>query len=527
MKPRVIVLLLVSTLLLLLGSAFAHDPGSHDRGGLSGRVTDALTSAPIPRALIRACNEERGWGHKRSFQTLSLEDGTYSFAVLPTGRYIVWAQAAGHLPEYWQEADSLHKATAAAVDSGITTTGIDFTLGTGGSITGLVTDEADKLPVAGAIIEVHPRRSLACWNFIRSDAEGRYLVTGLEDGEYLVSAWRVGYYPQWYDSVSMRREATPVTISGHSAAAGIDFALSKPAPLPRSISGVVSDDTTGLPVENVRIMAIPLRSFNRPRRVLSDATGSFVLRGLAAGKYVLLIDARGYKGEFYDNVRSWKEALAIEVLEGQEVTGIEIKLAPQLAGAHRITGRVLDGQGQAVEGALVRMNEGVEEIAAAVTAEEGYYDLEDLPAGSYTLTASAPGYEEATPAFAQLSLGSALPVDGLTLLVRSTATGIGENPQLPEAPELGQNYPNPFNPDTRIDFTLPARGMVRLTLHDMLGREIRTLVHGEMAAGGHSAVWDGADDYGSRMASGIYLCRLEVESGSGSFTRVRRMLLLK
>jgi len=196
MKPRVIVLLLVSTLLLLLGSAFAHDPGSHDRGGLSGRVTDALTSAPIPRALIRACNEERGWGHKRSFQTLSLEDGTYSFAVLPTGRYIVWAQAAGHLPEYWQEADSLHKATAAAVDSGITTTGIDFTLGTGGSITGLVTDEADKLPVAGAIIEVHPRRSLACWNFIRSDAEGRYLVTGLEDGEYLVSAWRVGYYPQ-------------------------------------------------------------------------------------------------------------------------------------------------------------------------------------------------------------------------------------------------------------------------------------------------------------------------------------------
>ena len=81
---------------------------------------------------------------------------------------------------------------------------------------------------------------------------------------------------------------------------------------------------------------------------------------------------------------------------------------------------------------------------------------------------------------------------------------------LPEAFTLEQNYPNPFNPSTRIAFSLPQAGHVKLTIYDVLGRVVRTLVSGELAAGTHLVTWKGTNDAGTRVASGIYLYTLEV-----------------
>jgi hypothetical protein len=88
---------------------------------------------------------------------------------------------------------------------------------------------------------------------------------------------------------------------------------------------------------------------------------------------------------------------------------------------------------------------------------------------------------------------------------------------------LGDNFPNPFNPVTRISFDLPVTGPVRLTVHDVRGRAVRNLVAGVLSFGTHTAVWNGTDDAGRRVPSGVYFCRIE----AGDFVATRKMMLLK
>ncbi len=84
-------------------------------------------------------------------------------------------------------------------------------------------------------------------------------------------------------------------------------------------------------------------------------------------------------------------------------------------------------------------------------------------------------------------------------------------------------YPNPFNPSTILSFAVPNAGHVRLTVFDVLGREVTRLVDGTMTAGEYSYRWAGTNRVGNLVASGVYFYRLE---GNG-FTRTRSMILLK
>jgi hypothetical protein len=92
---------------------------------------------------------------------------------------------------------------------------------------------------------------------------------------------------------------------------------------------------------------------------------------------------------------------------------------------------------------------------------------------------------------------------------------------------LAQNYPNPFNPVTTIRYAVGGRrgGLVPVTLkvYNVLGQSVRTLVDEEKAAGSYLATWDGRDDGGRQLSSGVYLYRLEIED----LQVTRRMLLLK
>ena len=90
--------------------------------------------------------------------------------------------------------------------------------------------------------------------------------------------------------------------------------------------------------------------------------------------------------------------------------------------------------------------------------------------------------------------------------------------ELPTTYSLSQNYPNPFNPSTTISFALPSRSFVSLKVFDILGRDVSTIVSGELQAGTYTRQWNAAN-----MASGVYFYRIE----SGSFTDVKKMILLK
>jgi hypothetical protein len=95
--------------------------------------------------------------------------------------------------------------------------------------------------------------------------------------------------------------------------------------------------------------------------------------------------------------------------------------------------------------------------------------------------------------------------------------------QLPGGFALEQNYPNPFNPSTTISFALAEPSWVTLTVYNVLGQEVRTLIDGPMAAGSHSIEWDGRDARGRETASGVYLYRL----AAGSSTLTRKMVLVR
>lgn len=97
------------------------------------------------------------------------------------------------------------------------------------------------------------------------------------------------------------------------------------------------------------------------------------------------------------------------------------------------------------------------------------------------------------------------------------------DPGAPPPFRLRQNYPNPFNPTTEIRFDVTRPGPVRLTVYDLLGRAVRTLVDGFRTSGPHAVVWDGRNDAGEPAASGIYFYRMD----ASGFTESRMMVLMK
>jgi hypothetical protein len=95
--------------------------------------------------------------------------------------------------------------------------------------------------------------------------------------------------------------------------------------------------------------------------------------------------------------------------------------------------------------------------------------------------------------------------------------------QIPEVFALHQNYPNPFNPTTQIKYDLPEDAMVSITIFDIMGRTIRSLVNSIQTAGYRSIQWDATNNAGKPMSAGLYLYTIQ----AGEFTQTKKMVLLK
>lgn len=94
---------------------------------------------------------------------------------------------------------------------------------------------------------------------------------------------------------------------------------------------------------------------------------------------------------------------------------------------------------------------------------------------------------------------------------------------IPESYYLSANYPNPFNPETKISFHLPRTAWVELSVYNLLGQRVNTLVEGVLSPGEHIVSWDGRDYQGNNQSSGVYFYRIDSELGSLK----RKMVLLK
>jgi hypothetical protein len=100
---------------------------------------------------------------------------------------------------------------------------------------------------------------------------------------------------------------------------------------------------------------------------------------------------------------------------------------------------------------------------------------------------------------------------------------VGDEMKEPTAFSLKGNYPNPFNPITNIHYELYKNTQVKITIYDVLGREVRQLVSGELVSGYHKTIWDATNDHGKQVSAGVYLYQIQ----AGEFVQVKKMVLLK
>jgi hypothetical protein len=116
---------------------------------------------------------------------------------------------------------------------------------------------------------------------------------------------------------------------------------------------------------------------------------------------------------------------------------------------------------------------------------------------------------------------------GFRILEKGSATGVDVRDLtvvMPEDYVLEQNYPNPFNPTTNIRFSLPVSNKISLTVFDVLGKEVKTLVNGEdLGKGAHAVAWDGTNNANMPVASGTYIYTLKY----GNFSKSQKMMLVK
>jgi hypothetical protein len=108
--------------------------------------------------------------------------------------------------------------------------------------------------------------------------------------------------------------------------------------------------------------------------------------------------------------------------------------------------------------------------------------------------------------------------------IRYGAVGIDDdNDGLPAEYALKQNYPNPFNPETNIEYQLPQAGLVTIEIFNILGQNVRTLLSENRDAGVHTAHWNGVNNDGQMVPSGIYFYRIT----SGNYSETKKMVMIK
>jgi hypothetical protein len=99
--------------------------------------------------------------------------------------------------------------------------------------------------------------------------------------------------------------------------------------------------------------------------------------------------------------------------------------------------------------------------------------------------------------------------------------------EIPAVTKFNGNYPNPFNPVTTFSYSLANESKVDLTIFNIKGQKVKTLIDEKQVAGVHQVIWDGTDENGKYISTGIYFSHCSINSGDGDYTSVKKIILLK
>ncbi|MGH7490775.1 MAG: carboxypeptidase regulatory-like domain-containing protein [bacterium] len=482
--------------------------------------------------------------------------GAYMVPNLPPGSYLAHAQYWENLSfgeQWYDKAGSREQARPIKLEANQRIGDIDFSLALRpiyGTIIGKVTSDADGSPMARAYVEVSPLKrdgfndapiAFWGWNAI-TDENGEYRLDLLPEGEYLVVVYADGAF-EYFENAGAPEQATPVKVVGGDSV-NVNVALTRRREGTGVISGFVGAEYTDQLLPIAVVIARPVTNTEKSFVTVATPEGGYKMTGIAPGDYMVMSFAPYYIGEYYDNTFDPSLATPVKV-DGQNPAGGinftllpmyflrgEDGLDPRAGTGATVLGKVSDTAGkEVVEAYVYVLNANGQPLSFSRTSVEGKYEITGIPPGPYRMLAShvahsskyngnAVNFEEAVPV--DLGFGK---IEVNFVLEAKPPTGVKDRPDanVPRTVELYGNAPNPFNPETRIRFGLPAAMPVRVRIFNMLGEEVTMLQDGIMSAGVHHLTWNGRDQTGRLVGSGVYLYRLE----SGGVLLHRKMVLLR
>jgi hypothetical protein len=372
---------------LLSGSAYGW-------GSIAGTVYDETGVDPEPLAghRVEARLEPNGTAVEIAETDIY---GRYTLYELEQGHYYVWA-CGGDLcvSEWWEDASDPSEADLVYVHDGQLTDNIDFGLyceAQPGCIEGRVTEEGTGESLVGAIVLIYTDPAEPPVADAVAGDWGYYEVCDLPEGTYYVRAHAENCDAEWYNEKVNPEEADPVEVNGGQSTGGIDFTLTCDWDIYGCIVGKVTNQSTGLPINDAHILVYtnPLGSPIADAR--SNHQGLYEICELEEGVYYVRAAAEGCEGEWYNNKYNPEEADPVEVVGGEITDHIDFALecVPQNG---CIEGRVTDQDtGEPIHEAYVAVytNPHGDPVAHTYTGVHGYYELCELEPGIYYVMAHA------------------------------------------------------------------------------------------------------------------------------------------
>jgi hypothetical protein len=209
----------------------------------------------------------------------------------------------------------------------------------------------------------------------------------------------------------------------------------------------------------------------------------------------------------------------VHITVNQNLTGIDIYVTRTASGGGNrfksfVSGTIFDKNNKPLSNSYVYANNNDKTYGYAITNEKGEYTISNIPIGSYTISANRVSSQTSEQ-------NVVLDMNGLANINFSLdkIRPVQMNSNIaPVKYNLSQNYPNPFNPSTKIKYTIPAGGMVTLSVFNSAGQEVASLLNAQQSAGSYEISFDA-----STLSSGVYFYKLS----AGSFTETRKMTLIK
>jgi len=369
------------------GIDIALTPG----GTIKGVATSAATGAPLAGLDLDVYDVG---GARMDVQATTGLVGQYEIGALPTGSYLIRVDptvAQGFARTYYLSAAAESAATPVAVVAGARTSGINFSVAAGGTLSGTIRAAATNAPVADIDLDLFDSAgSLMPTYTTRSDALGHYQLGPMLPGAYFVRAdpsVAQGYAEQLWNGASDLAFATAVNVAASNDAAGVDFHLQAAA----TITGTVRD-AGGTPLVGVDLDLFDATTLTRLRKsALSASDGTYSFETITPGSYVLRADPKPPQvqaRQYYDLQPNKTVADTVTVGAGGTASGIDFALP--LAGT--ISGQVFDGSGTPVYNMdldiLVVLGSTAVLMEQNATSDlNGGYTFEQLPPGDYVVRA--------------------------------------------------------------------------------------------------------------------------------------------